>query len=101
MLAPGYVLPSRKTVTNSILPQLYESTIEIIKNKLKNVTPICLTTDTWTSINNESYIAITAHFINEETLKCRLFSMIVNISQPGTQLLKCLLSLRIKLINGV
>lgn len=61
MLAPGYVLPSRKTVSNSLLPQLYESTVDTIKNKLKNVTAVCLTTDAWTSINNESYVAITAH----------------------------------------
>jgi hypothetical protein len=49
------------------LPQLYESTVENIKNKLKNVTPVCLTTDAWTSINNESYVAVTAHYIDDDT----------------------------------
>lgn len=67
MLAPGYVLPSRKTVSNSLLPQLYETTVENIKNKFKNVTSICLTTDAWTSINNESYVAVTAHYIDGDT----------------------------------
>lgn len=67
MLAPGYVLPSRKTVSNSLLPQLYESTVDTIKNKLKNVTAVCLTTDAWTSINNESYVAVTAHYIDDDT----------------------------------
>ncbi|XP_025410795.1 zinc finger BED domain-containing protein 1-like [Sipha flava] len=67
MLAPGYVLPSRKSVSNSLLPQLYESTVDNIKNKLKNVTAVCLTTDAWTSINNEYYVAVTAHYIDDDT----------------------------------
>ncbi|XP_050063041.1 zinc finger BED domain-containing protein 6-like [Aphis gossypii] len=48
LLAPGYTLPSRKTIANSLIPQLYESTVTEIKHKLKNIQAICLTTDAWT-----------------------------------------------------
>ncbi|KAF0752819.1 protein FAM200B-like, partial [Aphis craccivora] len=45
LLAPGYTLPNRKTIANTI----------------------CLTTDAWTSINNQSFIALTAHYTDDNT----------------------------------
>ncbi|XP_077301147.1 E3 SUMO-protein ligase ZBED1-like [Arctopsyche grandis] len=47
---PGYKLPSRKT-----------------KKKVQAAPALSLSTGGWTSRNNDSYIAIVAHFINEET----------------------------------
>jgi len=67
LLAPGYTFPSRKTIANSLIPQLYESTVTEIKHKLKNIQAICLTTDAWISINNQSFIALTAHYIDDNT----------------------------------
>jgi len=66
-LAPSYTLPSRETIANSLIPQLYESTVTEIKHKLKNIQAICLTTDAWTSINNQSFIALTVHYIDDNT----------------------------------
>ena len=37
LLAPGYTLPSRKTISNSLIPQLYESVVSEIKEKIKNI----------------------------------------------------------------
>lgn len=37
MLCPGYSIPSRKTVSNSLIPQLYLSTMEKIKILMSNV----------------------------------------------------------------
>ncbi|XP_050546155.1 zinc finger BED domain-containing protein 6-like [Daktulosphaira vitifoliae] len=70
MLCPSYIIPSRKTVTQSLMPQLFEVTVESVKDTLKNVAAVCLTTDGWTSRNNQSFISITAHFIDpqDETL---------------------------------
>ncbi|KAF0715473.1 zinc finger BED domain-containing protein 1-like [Aphis craccivora] len=48
MLNPGYTLPSRNTVSNSLIPRF----------------AVCLTTDCWTSVNNTSFLAVTAHFLN-------------------------------------
>lgn len=33
---------------------------------MANCFAVCLTTDGWTSIKNESFMGITAHFINED-----------------------------------
>lgn len=67
MLCPGYKLPSRKTISYSLIPQLFNSTEEILKEKINCATAVCITTDGWTSINNESFTSITAHFIDNDT----------------------------------
>ncbi|XP_029340907.1 zinc finger BED domain-containing protein 1-like [Acyrthosiphon pisum] len=64
MLSPNYIIPSRKTVSNSLLPQMYETVVQNVKRQLENVSAICLTTDGWTSITNQSFVAVTAHFID-------------------------------------
>lgn len=64
MLCPGYRLPTRKTLSSSLLLQEYNMTLQIVKINLQEAEAVCLTTDTWTSINNESFIAITAHYLN-------------------------------------
>lgn len=66
LLNPGYQLPSRKTVSKSILPKLYENTREKVRNNLLKAKYISFTTDGWTSINNDSFIAVTVHFIDPE-----------------------------------
>nr|CAI5831488.1 unnamed protein product [Callosobruchus analis] len=62
---PGYALPTRKTVTNSLLPALYLSELERVKNNLKIAEYVCITTDSWTSANNESFTAVTAHYLTD------------------------------------
>lgn len=64
MLCPGYSLPSRKTLSRSLLPQTYNNLVEEIKIKLKSAYAVSITTDGWTSINNQSFLAITAHYID-------------------------------------
>lgn len=70
MLCPTYVIPSRKTVTQSLMPQMFEMTVECVKDTLRNVEAVYLTTDGWTSRSNQSFISVTAHFIDpkNETL---------------------------------
>lgn len=46
------------------MPQIYEITAQKVRIQFNNVTAVCLTTDEWTSRNNESFVAVTAHFIN-------------------------------------
>lgn len=64
MLCPNYLIPSRKTVTQSLMPQLFNMTVECVTDTLNNVSAVCLTTDGWTSRNNQSFISVTAHFID-------------------------------------
>ncbi|KAH0748649.1 hypothetical protein KY290_027881 [Solanum tuberosum] len=64
LILPNYELPSRITVARQCL-QIYQEE----KNKLKRLIKdqrVCLTSDTWTSIQNLTYMVITAHWINEE-----------------------------------
>jgi len=65
LMNPSYALPSRSTITKTIIPRLYEKTLSSIKDQIREASAICLTTDGWTSSTNESYIAYTAHFIDE------------------------------------
>lgn len=74
LLNSNYELPSRKIISNSLLPQLYNSLEEMVKTKLKDAENIAITTDGWTSINNESYQAITVHFIDSN---CKLVSLLI------------------------
>ncbi|XP_050538181.1 zinc finger BED domain-containing protein 4-like [Daktulosphaira vitifoliae] len=71
LLNPSYKLPSRKTLSKSILPQLYSKTKEKVKTNLINSHCIAFTTNGWTSLNNDSFVALTIHYIdkNECTLK--------------------------------
>lgn len=73
LLNPGYQLPSRKTVSKSILPQLYEKAREKVRNNLLNAKYISFTTDGWTSLNNDSFIAVTVHFIDPEECVLKTF----------------------------
>ncbi|KAH0691482.1 hypothetical protein KY289_018840 [Solanum tuberosum] len=64
LILPNYELPSRITVARQCL-QIYQEE----KNKLKRLIKdqrVCLTSDTWTSIQNLTYMVITAHWINDE-----------------------------------
>lgn len=73
LLNPGYKLPSRKTVSKSILPQLFEKTKEKVKKNLINAKYISFTTDGWTSINNDGFVAVTIHFIDKEECVLKTF----------------------------
>ncbi|KAF8795059.1 Zinc finger BED domain-containing protein 4 [Argiope bruennichi] len=67
MLCPNYKLPTRKTLSNTILQTCYVESIQKVKENVKLAPAICLTMNSWTSINNESFLAVTAHFIDSAT----------------------------------
>lgn len=61
----GYTLPSRRHFT-SMMERKYETSVEKLKNKLKNTTSkISLTTDAWTSLVTEAFLGVTCHFIDD------------------------------------
>lgn len=49
---------------------MFEMTVECVEDILQIVEAVCLTTDGWTSKSNQSFISVTAHFIDakNETL---------------------------------
>lgn len=64
-LNPVYVLPSRKTLSCTLLPMQYEEIYNKCRQLTENIKSVVLTTDCWTSRNTENYLAVTAHFLSE------------------------------------
>lgn len=55
------LLPSRRTLTRSILPDLYSSTKNKLQDILNKSNYISITSDIWTSLNTDSFMTITVH----------------------------------------
>lgn len=66
-LNSGYALPARKTLSNNMLSAKYWQIVGELKGDLAKVNAVCLTTDAWTSENNDSYIAVTCHYVDENS----------------------------------
>lgn len=66
ILEPRYDIPSRKHFSDKIIPALYEETRAKVQDLLLPVERVGLTCDGWTSRATESYLTVTAHFINKE-----------------------------------
>lgn len=76
MLNPGYDLPSRKSLSTSLLSVLYNETYDKVMSDIAaNGNFVSITTDGWTSIKNEGYIAVTTHFIDNN---CELKSYLLS-----------------------
>lgn len=65
-LNPRYKLPSRRELTRTLLPNMYEQEVARISKELENVEDIALTTDIWTSRQTQGFITVTAHFISSD-----------------------------------
>lgn len=96
LVNPNYSIPCRKTVSSSLIPQLYNQNKEIIIEELKSAFAVSVTTDSWTSVNAESFLAYTAHFISEKlTMKSYLLDCLefterhtaVNLSKETKRIL--------------
>ena len=72
-LDPRYNLPSRRTITHTLLPDLYKEQRARVMFGLQEAKYVAITTDTWTSRVTESYLTVTAHYIDDEwNLKCHV-----------------------------
>ncbi|XP_055843866.1 E3 SUMO-protein ligase ZBED1-like [Episyrphus balteatus] len=49
-------MPSRKTVSNSLIPRMFSETKAKVQEMLASVESVCVTTDGWTSMPQQSYI---------------------------------------------
>ena len=69
-LEPGYKVPSAMHMA-SLLHRKYKAGYERLKEILKvDPSAISLTTDLWTSIANDSFITVSAHFISPDWDMC-------------------------------
>ncbi|KAL4378159.1 hypothetical protein GQ457_02G042620 [Hibiscus cannabinus] len=65
VMQPKFVVPSRWTITRDCFG-IYGEEKNKLKHFFKHTKPrVCLTTDTWTSCQNLSYMCLIAHFIDE------------------------------------
>lgn len=69
-------IPSRVTIARDIVG-IFNNERDRLRNVLKG-RRICLTTDTWTSIQNLNYMCLTAHFIDDDW---KLQKRIINFGQ--------------------
>jgi len=81
ILQPRFDIPSRFTVMRDCL-KLYVEEKERLKRAHKGQ-QLCLTTDTWTSIQNINYISLTAHWIDNEW---NLHKRILNFCQVSNHM---------------
>lgn len=92
-LNPSYKLPNRQTISKSLIPELYESSLNNAKDTARHIINVCITTDCWTSANNDSFMAITGHFIDTSYQMCSILldCDVFEGSHTGTNLSKKLL----------
>ncbi|KAK2662326.1 hypothetical protein Ddye_000900 [Dipteronia dyeriana] len=63
---PRFTLPSKRTLARDIFRLYMDEKFKLRKYFVEKSPRVCLTTDTWTSIQNINYMVITAHLIDCE-----------------------------------
>lgn len=63
-MQPKYILPSRRVLSSTMLPNFYKSVYNKTKTLVTNANHISITTDIWTSEDIKSYITVTGHFVH-------------------------------------
>ena len=84
---PLFHIPSRRTITRDCYEVYGELRINL-KQFLREIQPrICLTTDTWTSVQRINYMCLTAHFIDRDwVLHKRILNFCPITSHKGEHL---------------
>ncbi|KAH0670555.1 hypothetical protein KY290_025971 [Solanum tuberosum] len=84
---PNFEVPSRVTVARHCL-RIYQEEKEKLKELIKNQR-ICLTSDTWTSIQNYTYMVVTAHWIDDQwNLQKRILNFFQTPDHKGETIAK-------------
>ena len=93
-LEPGYRCPGRTYFTDAIDAK-YKLVAARLTLLLADVTDICITTDTWTSVATESYLTITVHYISKDWLMRShvLGTMLLEERHTGENLSKWMLKM--------
>jgi hypothetical protein len=71
-LDPKYQLPSRQTITKSIIPRLTEDTKKALSESLLQAKWVAITTDMWSSSTCTSFMSVTGHFLEDDELTSAL-----------------------------
>ncbi len=75
-----YVLPTRATIRNTLLPAAFKEVMDEVMEEISEVEHLALTTDMWTSSTTDAYNTVTAHFwstavkkLKSKVLQCTRF----------------------------
>lgn len=79
LLDPTYALPSRQTL-KSMVDARFQEEKRKAQEKVQKATAVALTSDMWTSIHMDSYLAITCHFVDEED---KLNTVLLSVGKFG------------------
>lgn len=76
-IVPRYNLPSRTYFSRTLMPEIYKEIRAQVETKLMSTAKyISFTTDIWTSsVNNESFISLTAHYISCDTFQKEIYAL--------------------------
>ena len=70
------MLPSKDTITQTIIPKLVERTKDLIKEEIKSSKGICGTLDSWsTKYTNIQFLSFTIHFFDGKEIKSRVLRL--------------------------
>lgn len=64
LLDPRYLLPSKKHVTNTLLPAVYSKRVEEMKQEIAQTSHVALSSELWTSGTTDRYLTISCHFFD-------------------------------------
>ena len=71
-----YIVPSRDSMVNKIIPTMTNTVISTIKEELKSVHSICATLDGWSrKIDSDSFLSFTIHYLLNGELKRRVLKL--------------------------
>jgi hypothetical protein len=82
-----YILPSRKTLTQKLLPQLLSEVEATLLAQLEESPYAAITSDAWTSRTQVPFLAVTVHFWTTDTHGLRLRASVLDccrISESST-----------------
>ena len=69
-LEPHYAMPSRRYITETIMPKLYENCKKGVESEIKGVRNFSFTSDLWsTTVSVNSLMSLTAHWITENFVR--------------------------------
>ncbi|XP_033990656.1 zinc finger BED domain-containing protein 4-like [Trematomus bernacchii] len=77
LLDPNYVIPKRQAVKAMVEAKYALERSKAIAD-MQKVVAVSLTSDMWTSINMDAYLAVTCHFVDDNT---RLNSVLLGVQQ--------------------
>ncbi|XP_031127523.1 zinc finger BED domain-containing protein RICESLEEPER 2-like [Ipomoea triloba] len=95
---PLFKVPSRNTIRADILKQYEGQKTTLVESMNRSASRVALTTDMWTSFNGKKgYMAITAHFVDNNWSLHNLILRFIYVPAPHTalalskEMLKCVL----------